>query len=76
MHLVPPLVSTAVNIKLAALKQSPSLQPTDGISMNIDEIPGRNPKQAELIHVHVAPRPRLHLLDKVFCRWGKAERGE
>lgn len=55
----PPLVSAAVNIKPAARKQSPSLQPTDGISMNIDEIPGQNPKQAELIHVHVVPRPPL-----------------
>lgn len=54
-----PLVSAAVNIKPAARKQSPSLQPTDGISMNIDEIPGQNPKQAELIHVHVVPRPPL-----------------
>lgn len=50
-------VSTAVNIQPAARKQSLSLQqPTDEISMNIDEIPGQNPKQAELIHVHVAAR--------------------
>lgn len=34
--------------------------------MNIDEIPGQNPKQAELIHVHIvphsAPPPRQSLL--------------
>lgn len=69
-------VSAAVNIKPAARKQSPSLQqPTDGISMNIDEIPGQNPKQAELIHVHVAAVFPTNY-DKVFCRKGKSYEGE
>lgn len=29
--------------------------------MNIDEISGLNPKQQDLIHVHVAPHPRQNL---------------
>lgn len=68
------LVSAAVNIKPAARKQSPSLQqPADGISMNIDEIPGQNPKQAELIHVHVAAVFPTNY-GKVFCRGGEKKK--
>lgn len=71
-----PPVSTAVNIQPAVRKQSPSLQqPTDEISMNIDEIPGRNPKQAELIHVHVAPRLPYQLRQSLLS-WGEKQRGE
>lgn len=78
MQLVPPTspVSAAVNIKPAARKQSPSLQqPTDDISMNIDEIPGQNPKRAELIHVHVAARLPYQLRQSLLS-WGEKPRGE
>lgn len=76
MQLVPTSpVSAAVNIKPAARKQSPSLrQPTDDISMNIDEIPGQNPKRTRLIHVHVAARPSYQLRQSLLS-WGKMPGG-
>lgn len=42
--------------------------------MNIDEIPGQNPKQAELIHVHVAARLSYQLRQSLLS-WGKSREG-
>lgn len=43
--------------------------------MNIDEIPGQNPKQADLIHVHVAARLPYQLRQSPML-WGESREGE